>query len=247
MNRKSGGAASAVTERAEARRFPLRGTDAMRRWQLAVAAATLLAAGGHAAADWPNHFRARPPLACGVPPLDYYYRPHSATTEAVSTFGMLLETALPGEPAPQRHERIRYYQLDVARLQVDHCILSRIAVSLHADGSWIFSARADQNPWMAPNQLELSPIRPGGPRVVKHTEHLKRNEFFIKFRAYTAFGVKETLLNDSTGKPVLFAVSVPPFWVQRGEPYDVQVRGALADVGTYFHLVDRIQVEFFYR
>jgi hypothetical protein len=37
------------------------------------------------------------------------------------------------------------------------------------------------------------------------------------------------------------------FWVQRGNPYDFWARQPLPDVGRYFDLVDRVEVEFSYR
>ena len=215
----------------------------MRRWQLVVVALTLLSACG---ADW-GHFRARPPCLPGLPCYDYQYQERSASKEALSTFGNLLETALPAAAPNFPGPKIRYYQLDRAQIQVDHCILSRLALTLHQDGSWILSGRADQNPWMGPDTRQLSPLKSSGPLVVKHTEHLKRNQFFVKVRCYSAFAVKETMPGASTGKPALTAITLPPFWVQRGEPYDLMVRGSLADVGLYFHLIDRVEVEFYYR
>lgn len=218
----------------------------MKRWHLVLTAAAFLGVCAAGAADW-HPFHARPQYLPGLPYYDYQYRDRSAQQTVLSTFGLLLPSNLEGQPAPAPGERIRYYQMDTAALKVDHCSLSRVALTLHADGTWIFSARADQNPLMGPDQGQLVPLRPDGPMVVKFTEHLKRNQFFVKVRGYSAYPVKENLPGVSTGKPALAAITLCPFWVQRGEPYDVMLRGQQADVRQFFHLIDRVEIEFYYR
>jgi hypothetical protein len=76
------------------------------------------------------------------------------------------------------------------------------------------------------------------------TNYLKRNQFYIRVRCYGNFALDE---KQAAGKPVLFEIVPAPFWVQRGQPYDFWTRQPQTLVRQYFDLIDRIEVEFYYR
>ncbi len=140
------------------------------------------------------------------------------------------------------------YQLAASRLQLDHCFLSRVAVSLSADGSYEISFRADQNP-VASNDPG-SPLRPSDaqPAWTLQTAQLLRNQFIVKVRGYAAYPLPSTPPNLAPGKPVLVEFPIEPFWVERGKPYSGFVTGVASDaLRKKFEFIDRIEVEFTYR
>jgi hypothetical protein len=207
----------------------------------------------------------------GLPMRDYQYLTYSQPAIALSQVAVLIEQRQPfqvgvppaGVPAAGVNvpivvrERLRFFQLDVAKMQVDHCFLSRVAVTLQENGDWILSLRADQNPWMTGGRNDVSTpihvrgaataIQPAAPKLTKETDYLKRNQFFVSVRCYGAYPLKEGAPPLAPGKPVLFELRPAPFWVQRGRPYDLWVKESLPDVRQYFDLIDRVEIEFFYR
>ena len=111
----------------------------------------------------------RPGCLTGIPPRDYQHGSRSKVETSVSTQGMLLyrtpnlET---GEAAPG----IRIYQLDRAKLQIDHCSISGVVLRLHEDGRWVLNLRADQNPVAADDLLVYHLQRDHGKAVLDARE-----------------------------------------------------------------------------
>lgn len=233
-----------------------------RRWCLAAALAAL---GGLGA----TYHKTRPLLLPGLPDHAYVHGTISTQDRARSTTGILIEQRQPFSPgtpavggrapAPGEvvRERIKVFQLDRERLQVDHCSVSGLAVILHESGYWTMSLRADQNAWMTDHQRDVSTdlhlrgpatgLRPPIPDLSLETNGLKRNQFFLKVRCCGAFPMTEPVGTTAPGKPVLFALPTAMFWVQRGYPVDLWDRKPLRDVRQYFDLVDRVEVDFSYR
>ncbi len=58
--------------------------------------------------------------------------------------------------------------------------------------------------------------------------------------------MKEPRADETTGKPVLFELGPDRFWVQRGQPKDLWLRGTDKAVKRYFDLIDRVEIEFYY-
>src|SRR5262249_47803259 len=153
-------------------------------------------------------------------------------------------------------ESVKLFQLSKPTVALDHCSLSRVALTLHETGEWSLSLRADQNPWMTgpmrevsnPKQLQgVSALRSTAPNLAKETDSLKRNQFFVKVRCYGSFKLKEELTATSPGKPVLVELPTAMFWVQRGYPYDLMEKKQMREIARYFDLIDRVEVEFSYR
>ena len=89
---------------------------------------------------------------------------------------------------------------------------------------------------------------PPGPIMTKETEGLKRNQFFVKVRCYGNYSVADAQPALAPPKPVLFELPTAVFWVQAAvTPYDFWARQPLPDVSRYFDLIDRVEVEFWYR
>jgi hypothetical protein len=157
---------------------------------------------------------------------------------------------------------IAYFQLKQASLVVDHCSISRVALAIQGDGSWALSLRADQNPQFGvdiplvaagtprpPRKAVVPqprPILPGASPTTKHTVHIKRNLFTVTVRAYGAFS-DEANLDASPGRPVLFELTPPPFWVQNGIPVFQEFRDKEELIRKYYDFVDRVEVELSYR
>jgi hypothetical protein len=167
------------------------------------------------------------------------------------------QPSAPGVPPGIVRERVKFFQLSETKVQLDHCSLSGVVLTLHESGEWTLSLRADQNPWMtgpdhqvsAPPQAAgaTSAVLPASPNLGKETDSLKRNQFFVKVRCYGGYAAREAQPALAPGKPVLFELPTAQFWVQRGYPYDFWAKQPLRDVSRYFDLIDRVEVEFSYR
>ena len=216
----------------------------------------LAVAGGPAAAEWPRH-KVRPGTLPGVPCLPY--RPSEVNPRPTVSVVSLIR--VPAGPAPSAVPLVpavvpdapgfvgtpQVYQLRETRLQIDHCFLSRIAVTLHPDGRYQVSLRADQNP--QPGDADIrSPLRPGETmNVPLQTTQLRRNLFTVKVRGYGTFPVLGDRPSLAPGQPVLLELPVEQFWVQRGEPYSGFFEGRSDAVRQFLPLLDRVEVEFTYR
>ncbi|MBI1913277.1 MAG: hypothetical protein HYS12_00740 [Planctomycetes bacterium] len=243
--------------------------NASTRWQFVVAATAVLCSTGAGVSY--HRTKARP--LCGLPCYDYQHGSVSPSVTAQSFTAVLVEQRVPFSPGVPPagtptdvlqgatplvlRERVKYFQLPVAQMQVNHCSLSRVALTLHESGSWALSMRADQNPWMTgqdnevstPVQLRgaVSALNPPIPPRRLESNGLKRNLFIVKVRCYAAYPLTETLPALAPGKPVLFELPVQEFWVQRGVPYDFWAAQGLPAARQYFDLIDRVEVEFSYR
>ncbi|MBI3467735.1 MAG: hypothetical protein HY000_32405 [Planctomycetes bacterium] len=147
-----------------------------------------------------------------------------------------------GEPRPLAHAKL--FQFREAALRSDHCSISHIAVRLQENGYWWISLRADQNP------REVPPVEIATPTMTleepkQFTEHLLRNQFFVRVHCIGGHGpgTERGLL----GTPVMVQLEPAPFWVQRGMPYPLIGTGFHPAVVEFYDLIDRVEVEFFYR
>ena len=138
---------------------------------------------------------------------------------------------------PPRQTVIDLYQLDRARIQINHCEISDVAIQLYDDGQWVLSLRADQN------------RRPedGGPDGYNPFLHIRRNEFFIRLRCLGAYDHPPMTEVVTNGKPVLADLQPYAFWVENGEPRYVRQHGNDPLVAEHFADIDRVEIEFFYR
>jgi hypothetical protein len=150
------------------------------------------------------------------------------------------ETIVCPEPdhagASKEKRTISLYQLDQPRLEIDHCSVSRVALQLHDNGSWVLSLRGDQNP-----------RQEGEERTFQPRLHLKRNLFVVRIRGYGSFREAPTAANMAVGKPELVDLEPVRFWVQNGEPRYLRVGGHDWRIREFFELIDRVELEFFYR
>lgn len=235
----------------------------MRRGWLAGLAAAGLAV-GPAGAELPRH-RVKPCPLPGIP--DYDYKPADARAKpTVTAISLIKVPAAP--PAPAEAVQVvpvvgapgapivavpavpaaQVYQMKETRLQIDHCFLSRVAVTLHQDGLYQISFRADQNP--QPTGDIRSPLRPGErveTMTTLQTGQLRRNLFTVKVRGYGVFPTLGQRPSSAAGQPVLFELPVEQFWVQRGEPYSGFFEGRYDSVRRFIGLTDRVEIEFTYK
>lgn len=204
----------------------------------------------------------KPGYVCGIPARDYQYGMRSPSQMAISRTGILLRTGTvfaetfeavpapvrgayrdetltsqPPPPEPRWQTMIELYQLDQARLQIDQCEISEVALQLHDDGRWILSLRADQN--RRPDEAEAADYNP---RL-----HVKRNQFTVRLRCLGAFQNAPAEGALAAGKPVLTALDPEPFWVENGHPRHVRAAGHCGLVQEHFADIDRVEIEFFYR
>lgn len=210
-----------------------------RRRTAAILTGVAVAAGGPVAAELPRHC-VRPGTLPGIPCLPY--RTVDASPKPTVTVVSMVRV-----PAAATSGTPWVYQLREPRLQIDHCFLSRAAVTLHPDGRYQVSLRADQNPQPGDGDLR-SPLRQGETlNVPLQTTQLRRNLFVVKVRAYGVFPDFDGRPPAAPTQPVLVELPVEAFWVQRGEPYSGLFEGRSDAVRQFLPLIDRVEVEFTYR
>jgi hypothetical protein len=238
---------------------------------LALLLVAALTAGSVAIGGGVRRYHARPRECCGIPAADYQPRnpPTVAgpvvavsqlgaplvvpTTAKAATGDSAMSLQIPSSALPPR-PRARFYQFVPTTLALDHCSISRMALTIDERGHWRLNLRADQNPHVdlpspgvsVPPQAQVR----GLPDInIKHTEHLRRNQFIVRVRGYGAYA--EPLPTPPTptiqGKPLLTALGPFEFWVQRGVPYPAVFEGDHTDVLTYFDQIDRVEIELSYR
>jgi hypothetical protein len=216
----------------------------MRADRTAITASVLLAmvAGGAAGQrDHVRRFRTQPQLRCGLPGDDYIHGNSPAIALAVSSPAVLVRSpGPPAMPAPAGSVAYAYYQLAQASVAVDHCAISRVVLTVWDNGAWSLDFRADQNPG--------GPINPplilrGATTPTRFTAHIKRNLFTVRVRGFGSVSNPDVTL----GRPVLYELSPPPFWVQRGVPLFPSFQGTDGRVRDAFWTVDRVEVELSYR
>jgi hypothetical protein len=200
-----------------------------------------------------TYHKSRSKCLCGLPCYDYVYGTISNTESVFS----LDPVEFGGPPEGSFRGKAKYFQMSHTSVQLDQCFLSRVALTLEQQGFWTLSLRADQNPWMTgPNHEVTGPFElPGAVSALhpllsnleKETDGLKRNQFFVRVRCYGGYPLREPLPAATIGKPVLFELPVAAFWVQRGFPYDLWTRQPMPDVARCYDLVNRVEVEFWYR
>lgn len=208
----------------------------------------------------PHYFRSRPPLRCGLPghEEDYNYGKFSRTVRTLSATPPIpvraplpLDEMIrlnPSDTVPKFGRRpphaIKAFQfVENPKLQIDHCSISQMSLQLLEDGHWFLTLRADQNPRPTEFDARRKVTTKEEPRLF--TEHLQRNEFHVRVQCYAGFGTGNQL--GPVGKPVVIPLKVDPFWVQKGRPRSMYIRGFNEGVEEFFNIIDRVEIEFFYR
>jgi len=210
-----------------------------RLWKLLLVLAILTSAASAA-----HYHAARPRIWSGLPIHDYQHGSRSPSKVAVSRSALLVRTIPPGLPGERQ---IKLFQLEPPKeLEIDHCAITRAALQLDREGYWTLSLRACQNAVMPPDQVAAQGEEKKG-RIEKFTLHLKRNQFFVKLRAYAVFPEAVADLDKSPGKPVMFTLGPESFWVERGEPLDFHRQYRSGEIAKYFDYIDRVELEFYYR
>jgi hypothetical protein len=194
---------------------------------------------------------------CDLPDYKYVYGELSQPVSVFSLAPLAFEPRQPpgpGAPPGLVRERIRYFQLSLPAVQLEHCALSNVSVALYENGAYTLSMRGHQNAWMTgPDNVVSTPVhlfgavsslRPPIPNLARETEGLKRNQFFVRVRCYGGYPLRDSLPALAPAKPVLFELPLACFWVQRGHPYDFFAHQPLPAAAQYFDLVDRVEVEF---
>ncbi|MCC7423434.1 MAG: hypothetical protein IT428_24420 [Planctomycetaceae bacterium] len=140
---------------------------------------------------------------------------------------------LPGLPRPLPL-RAKSFQFETRALQIDHCLVSNIVLTLREDGVWFASFRAEQNPALVPVE-----VRPQAERFV-------RNRFRLRFHpvALSPLPADPNLRGLAPPQPV--DIEVPPVWVEKGDVQTLQLTHQLPAVREYFDSIERVQVEFRY-
>jgi len=189
----------------------------------------------------PSYHFTRPRVRCGIPARDYQLATFSPHLVAMST--PALNVTPPADSATGVHTAFRLYQFNVAKLRLDHCSISEMALQIHPDGHWRLNLRADQNPRQL-QPLDVVPNVTTAQPATNYTADLNRNLFYVRVQCYAAEGGGP---GSPLGKPVIAMLAPEPFWVQRGEPRLWIAKGWDGDVQQFLSLIDRVGIEFYYR
>jgi hypothetical protein len=142
---------------------------------------------------------------------------------------------------------IRYFQWQTdTRLQRDQCAITRFGLVTERTGRIRASLQADQNTADVLAEMQKRAKEAGNP-AIKQTTHIKRNEFHVVVRGYGANQTRTAPDSTALGKPLLFRVEMCPFWVQNGESRDMVWDLNVQGVKDYFDLIDRVEVDFWFR
>ncbi|WP_166822069.1 hypothetical protein [Thalassoroseus pseudoceratinae] len=180
------------------------------------------------------------PRRCSVPLYDYRQLRTSLPNAATTFTAVLLEapsedaisdrsgTNLQNSPrlAQQvpRGPEIRFFQLAQPRIVVNHCAISRVAVSLWEDGRCVVNLLAEQSPPYIPLDILEPAMR------------FKRNRFVVTVRGYGFYPLRNDA-NDGIlselGQPEIFRVQ-QSFWVERGEAIGHRIDAQLGEVPVPF-------------
>lgn len=232
----------------------------------------LLATGCVIVSAGPVRHHAHPPHHGGLPAFDYQYFEFSPTRRSLSELfiesrgdvrddplasrqiGTRAMAARPETDFSRRFRRYQFVKLPV--LQIEHCALSEMAVSLHENGEWAVSFRAHQNPRLdafaeAPDLLTLSPRAPLLDEGVTTLEprkwqssHILRNQFYVQLRMLSGNREGQRSL---IGFPVVATLELDPFWVQREQVLPYHSYGKDSIIQAHFDEIDRVEIEFKYR
>lgn len=185
------------------------------------------------AGDW--FHRGRVPQRCRLP--DYGYQTsRSGNPRRMLTDRLLLASFREKTLDDAQTVQTKTFQLSRSRLTLDHCQLTRVAMTVVDDehGTWIVHLTARQDP-----QLLEETRRPAFQRI-------RRNRFHVTFRGIQS--PVEVAVNEDAvlAPPAYFRLDLPPFWVERGQERDLRFEGRDPAIQRFFELVDRAEVSLQY-
>lgn len=209
----------------------------------------------------PTYFRARPPIHCDLPNRDYVYKAFSPPVTATSLIAVPFEvipTVAVSPPTAAATPMVSVppsavvFQFSDPPLTIHHCSISNIAVQLDKNGRCVVSLQANQNP-LTISLLQATPAVTTKEPLTKYTAMLQRNQFYVRLLFYGLSDGPEPA--TALGKPVVAQFDVPPFWVERGQPYPLRYECVICGLKpcmnpgfeTRYLLIDRVEIEFKYR
>jgi hypothetical protein len=165
-------------------------------------------------------------------------------------------TAVPQPVAILRPSAGNAFQFKESSLASEQCTISRMAVQLFEDGTWIITLRADQNPVVstaAPIAATLttnpastpqsSPALTANGAPTLWTDHILRNQFKVVVRCYSV----PSSAVQGAGQPVVAILAPSPFWVQRAKPVDYKAQGADPAIARFYTTIDHVDLQFSFR
>lgn len=199
---------------------------------LAVWPATLLAAD--------KFFGRRLKQRCELPGYCYDVRRGVNPKSSSSTTAILW--LVNGSPAVtdvavqgDNREKIKTFQMSDADLQIDHCRISRVVVSITSEGYWTLSLTARQDPQLIPN-----------PALRPQFERYRRNRFRVAVRPVGLMTLNADIEEAKVAKPEFPFIAPQEFWVRKGEELRISRRGYCCCLDKYFHLIKQTEVDFSY-
>ena len=126
------------------------------------------------------------------------------------------------------------FSLRETRLSIDHCSVSRVAVTLEESGAWKVNFTGRQDPFDVPEMDR--------PRFVR----FERNRFFVTVKLFGQYALATDPETMSLAPPQIVELEVPAFWLERGEMDSRFYSDFSPEVAAYFDVITRIEVDFQY-
>jgi hypothetical protein len=212
------------------------------RYYRAILAIAGLAIAVVAVAAGAHRSRTKPCPVCAIPAARY---PQPAAAPAILAISNVAVPLVPVDPLVAENGQnviaSKMFQWKEPSFTIAHCMISRPALVMYADGTWTMSLRADQNP-VPPPDLP-APFNP--------TAHIRRNLFQVKMRCFATEGASDDAVLNGVGHPSVAELEPAEFVVERGEPAIIRLSGRWdwqrqADSNA-FENMDRAELEFVFR
>ncbi|HMP78074.1 MAG TPA: hypothetical protein PKD54_01355 [Pirellulaceae bacterium] len=176
----------------------------------------------------------------GIPQgLPYQWRPRSGSVSELSRTPLTLRDAdslvtdirleMPLSPTRQ----VKWFAFDPLNLQIDECALSAASVTVDDRGNWELTLRA------AVAHVDMPQFNPN--------EHLRRNELVARLTWYVDVPGAVGAVDRAAIRPAVAQTESMSFIVQRGDSETICARGQLDGLRREFDLLQRAEIEFFYR
>lgn len=190
-------------------------------------AATSIEAGDHC-------FCTRAPKVCCLKRYDYGIDTRSPIVTGVTfSSDKYVDRTFDSRWATARG-RLKSFSLTESRLAIDHCSVSKVAITLEENGNWSANFTARQNPRDV-NEIER-------PRI----ERFVRNKFYVTLKLFGQYPLATDPMTSELAQPQLAEIEVPAFWLEKGESDNVFEFAECPEVAHYFDVITRIEVDFQY-
>jgi len=119
-------------------------------------------------------------------------------------------------------------------IQIDHCRISKVVVTIAESGDWTVDMVAEQNPLLLPNEMRA--------RIQLYDQ----NKFHITVRPLLGSQTVGPDSLDDVVAPSVSSLLVTPFWLEKGQTKHVHFPGYDPQLAAQFDSIRQVAVDFQY-